>query len=106
MVLTLGPVVAEAGFLEDGAPKASSRVTPTSCSGGRGDSDDFCVHTVGTKPGRDHVTIGAHIAFCASDAGSVMRWHDAALGHGGTDIGAWRAPRVQREILRRIRPRS
>ena len=55
---------------------------------GRADSDDFCLHTVGSKPGRDRVTTGAHIAFCASDAASVMRWHDAAVGHGGTDIGA------------------
>ena len=55
---------------------------------GRGESDDFSLHTVGSKPGRDRVTTGAHIAFCASDAGSVMRWHDAALGHGGTDIGS------------------
>jgi catechol 2,3-dioxygenase-like lactoylglutathione lyase family enzyme len=55
---------------------------------GRADSDDFCLHTVGSKPGRDRVTTGAHIAFRASDAGSVMRWHDAAVGHGGTDIGA------------------
>jgi catechol 2,3-dioxygenase-like lactoylglutathione lyase family enzyme len=54
---------------------------------GRGDSDDFCLHTVGSKPGRDRVTTGAHIAFRASDADSVMRWHDAAVGHGGTDIG-------------------
>jgi catechol 2,3-dioxygenase-like lactoylglutathione lyase family enzyme len=54
---------------------------------GRADSDDFSLHTVGTKPGRDRVTTGAHIAFRASDAGSVMRWHDAAVGHGGTDIG-------------------
>jgi catechol 2,3-dioxygenase-like lactoylglutathione lyase family enzyme len=54
---------------------------------GRGDSDDFCLHTVGSKPGRDRVTTGAHIAFRAGDAGSVMRWHDAALAHGGTDIG-------------------
>lgn len=54
---------------------------------GRGDSDDFCLHTVGSKPGRDRVTTGAHIAFCASDAGSVMRWHDAAARCGGTDIG-------------------
>ncbi len=23
---------------------------------GRGDSDDFCLHTVGSKPGRDRVT--------------------------------------------------
>jgi catechol 2,3-dioxygenase-like lactoylglutathione lyase family enzyme len=55
---------------------------------GRGDSDDFCLHTVGSKPGRDRVTTGAHIAFCASDARSVMRWHDAAVDHGGTDIGS------------------
>jgi catechol 2,3-dioxygenase-like lactoylglutathione lyase family enzyme len=55
---------------------------------GRGESDDFCLHTVGSKPGRDRVTTGAHIAFCASDADSVTRWHDAAVGHGGTDIGA------------------
>ena len=54
---------------------------------GRADSDDFCLHTVGSKPGRDRVTTGAHIAFCASDAGSVMRWHDAAVGNGGIDIG-------------------
>ena len=55
---------------------------------GRGDSDDFCLHSVGTKPGRDRVTTGAHIAFCARDDDSVMRWHDAAVRHGGTDIGA------------------
>jgi catechol 2,3-dioxygenase-like lactoylglutathione lyase family enzyme len=54
---------------------------------GRADSDDFCLHTIGRKPGRDRVTTGAHIAFCASDAGSVIRWHDAAVGHGGIDIG-------------------
>jgi catechol 2,3-dioxygenase-like lactoylglutathione lyase family enzyme len=54
---------------------------------GRPDNDDFSLHTVGSNPGRDRVTTGAHIAFRASDAGSVMRWHDAALGHGGTDIG-------------------
>jgi len=34
------------------------------------------------------VTTGAHIAFRASDAGSVMRWHAAAVRHGATDIGA------------------
>jgi catechol 2,3-dioxygenase-like lactoylglutathione lyase family enzyme len=54
---------------------------------GRGTNDDFCLHAVGSKPGRDRVTTGAHIAFYASDAGSVMRWHDAAVNHGGTDIG-------------------
>ena len=45
-------------------------------------------HTLGTKPGRDRVTTGAHIAFHASDAESVVRWHDAAVANGGTDIGA------------------
>jgi catechol 2,3-dioxygenase-like lactoylglutathione lyase family enzyme len=55
---------------------------------GRGDNDDFCLHTVGTKPGRDRVTTGAHIAFRAPDADSVARWHDAAMRYGGTDIGA------------------
>ena len=54
---------------------------------GRADSDDFCLHTVGSKPGRDRVTAGAHIAFRAGDAGAVMRWHDAAVSHGGIDIG-------------------
>ena len=54
---------------------------------GRGESEDFSLHTVGSKPGRDRVTTGAHIAFCASDAPSVKRWHDAAVDHGGTDNG-------------------
>jgi catechol 2,3-dioxygenase-like lactoylglutathione lyase family enzyme len=54
---------------------------------GRGTSDDFCLHTVGSKPGRDRVTTGVHVAFCAGDADSVTRWHDAAVRHGGTDIG-------------------
>ena len=54
---------------------------------GRADHDDFCLHTVGSKPGRDRVTTGAHIAFCASDADSVMRWHNVAVRHGGKDIG-------------------
>src|SRR5947207_14364354 len=53
---------------------------------GRGDSDDFCLHTVGSKPGRDRVTTGAHIAFCARDAVSVMRWHDAAMRYDGADL--------------------
>jgi catechol 2,3-dioxygenase-like lactoylglutathione lyase family enzyme len=54
---------------------------------GRDDRDDLYLHTVGSKAGRDRVTTGAHIAFCASDAGSVMRWHEAAVRHGGIDIG-------------------
>ena len=55
---------------------------------GRGTSDDFCLHTVGSKPGRDRITTGAHIAFRASDAHSVKRWHEAAVRNGATDIGA------------------
>jgi catechol 2,3-dioxygenase-like lactoylglutathione lyase family enzyme len=54
---------------------------------GRPGNDDFCLHTVGSKPGRDRVTTGVHIAFCAADPGSVDRWHDAAVRNGGTDIG-------------------
>ena len=54
---------------------------------GRGDNDDFALHTVGTKPGRDRVTTGAHIAFRANDADTVMRWHHAALRYGGRDNG-------------------
>ena len=54
---------------------------------GRGERDDFCLHTVGVEPGRDRVTTGAHIAFRATDADAVTRWHDAAVRHGGTDIG-------------------
>ena len=55
---------------------------------GRGTSDDFALHTVGTKPGRDRITTGAHIAFRANDAVSVERWHAAAINSGGNDNGA------------------
>jgi catechol 2,3-dioxygenase-like lactoylglutathione lyase family enzyme len=54
---------------------------------GRGQSDDFALHTVGSKPGRDRVTTGAHVAFSAGDAASVVRWHEAAVAHGATDNG-------------------
>jgi len=54
---------------------------------GRPGNDDFSLHSVGSKPGRDRVTTGAHIAFRAGDAASVMGWHDAAVRNGGTDIG-------------------
>lgn len=54
---------------------------------GRGESDDFSLHTVGRDPGRNRVTTGAHIAFRASDAEAVGRWHAAALRHGGEDNG-------------------
>jgi catechol 2,3-dioxygenase-like lactoylglutathione lyase family enzyme len=55
---------------------------------GRGTSDDFALHAVGTEPGRDRVTTGAHIAFRAADTVSVERWHAAAIDRGGTDNGA------------------
>jgi catechol 2,3-dioxygenase-like lactoylglutathione lyase family enzyme len=54
---------------------------------GRDGCDDFSVHTVGSKPGRDRVTTGAHVAFIAPDAASVERWHRAATHHGATDNG-------------------
>ena len=55
---------------------------------GRGDQDDFAVHAVGVKPGRDRVTTGAHVAFIAASEDAVDRWHAAAVQHGGTDNGA------------------
>jgi catechol 2,3-dioxygenase-like lactoylglutathione lyase family enzyme len=55
---------------------------------GRGKNDDFALHEVGTKPGRDRVTTGAHIAFRAPDESGVERWHAAAVHSGGTDNGA------------------
>jgi catechol 2,3-dioxygenase-like lactoylglutathione lyase family enzyme len=55
---------------------------------GRPGGVDFSLHTVGTEPGRDRVTTGAHVAFVASSADEVGRWHRAALRHGGTDNGA------------------
>lgn len=54
---------------------------------GRGESDDFSLHTVGSAPGRDRVTTGAHIAFIASTEDAVERWHSAAVRRGGTDNG-------------------
>jgi catechol 2,3-dioxygenase-like lactoylglutathione lyase family enzyme len=38
---------------------------------GRGTSDDFALHEVGSQPGRNRVTTGAHIAFRAPDASAV-----------------------------------
>jgi catechol 2,3-dioxygenase-like lactoylglutathione lyase family enzyme len=55
---------------------------------GRGTNDDFALHALGTEPGRDRVTTGAHIAFRAPDTVSVERWHAAAIDNGGTDNGA------------------
>jgi catechol 2,3-dioxygenase-like lactoylglutathione lyase family enzyme len=55
--------------------------------GGAG-SDDFSLHSVGSQPGRDRATTGAHVAFVAPDDAAVERWHRAALQNGGTDNGA------------------
>jgi catechol 2,3-dioxygenase-like lactoylglutathione lyase family enzyme len=55
---------------------------------GRDGRDDFALHSVGTKPGRDRVTTGVHVAFPAGDADAVVRWYDAATRSGGTDNGA------------------
>jgi catechol 2,3-dioxygenase-like lactoylglutathione lyase family enzyme len=55
---------------------------------GRDSSDDFSVHSVGSAPGRDRATTGAHVAFTASDAAAVDRWHRVALAHGATDNGS------------------
>jgi catechol 2,3-dioxygenase-like lactoylglutathione lyase family enzyme len=54
---------------------------------GRPDNDDFSLHTVGGKPGRERVTTGAHIAFKALSEDAVKRWHEAAVRHGGADNG-------------------
>ena len=54
---------------------------------GRDGNDDFSVHSVGSAPGRDRATTGAHVAFTASDAAAVDRWHRIALGHGAIDNG-------------------
>ena len=54
---------------------------------GRDASDDFSLHAVGSKPGRDRVTTGAHVAFSAPDADAVGPWHAAAVEHGGIDNG-------------------
>jgi len=50
-------------------------------------NDDFIVHSVGSEPGRDRVTTGAHVAFTAQDEAAVDRWHQVALQHGATDNG-------------------
>jgi catechol 2,3-dioxygenase-like lactoylglutathione lyase family enzyme len=55
---------------------------------GRGERDDFALHGVGSRPGRDRVTTGVHVAFPAPDEDAVRRWHAAAVQHGGVDNGA------------------
>ncbi|HEX4746778.1 MAG TPA: VOC family protein [Gaiellaceae bacterium] len=54
---------------------------------GRDGRDDFSMHAVGRKPGRDRVTTGAHVAFKAPSDDAVRGWHAAAVRHGGTDNG-------------------
>ena len=79
------PALAELGFsvLGEGEFEGDAYVLF-----GRDGSDDFSLHSVGTKPGRDRVTTGAHVAFPAPDADAVSRWYDAALRQGGIDNGA------------------
>jgi len=79
------PALAELGFsvLGEGEFEGDAYVLF-----GRGTSDDFALHAVGSAPGRDRVTTGAHVAFTAPDAASVERWHAAAVAAGGTDNGA------------------
>ena len=55
---------------------------------GRGQSDDFSLHTVGSEPGRERPTTGAHVAFKAPSENAVTRWHRAAVRHGGRDNGS------------------
>ena len=43
---------------------------------------------MGTTPGLDRVTTGAHIAFSAPDTASVEHWYAAAIENGGIDNGA------------------
>jgi hypothetical protein len=40
---------------------------------GRDGSADFSLHSVGSEPGRDRTTSGAHVAFTASDTAAVDR---------------------------------
>jgi catechol 2,3-dioxygenase-like lactoylglutathione lyase family enzyme len=54
---------------------------------GHPERDDFALHSLGSVPGRDRVTTGAHVAFIAPSADAVDRWHDAAVTHGAADHG-------------------
>jgi catechol 2,3-dioxygenase-like lactoylglutathione lyase family enzyme len=78
------PALAELGFvvLAEGEFEGDAYVLF-----GRGKRDDFALHAVGSKPGRDRATTGAHVAFRAPDEGAVTRWYEAALRTGGTDNG-------------------
>jgi catechol 2,3-dioxygenase-like lactoylglutathione lyase family enzyme len=78
------PALGELGFvaLSDGTFEGDAYVLF-----GRGEEDDFALHSVGSRPGRDRVTTGAHIAFRAGDEESVRRWYAAAVENGGRDNG-------------------
>ena len=53
---------------------------------------DLSLHRVGSEPGRSTARQAvAHVAFTASDATAVDRWHRVALDHGATDNGSARA---------------
>ena len=45
---------------------------------------------------------GVHIAFHARDRATVNAFHRSGLAHGGRDDGAPAAPRVRRQLLRRL----
>jgi catechol 2,3-dioxygenase-like lactoylglutathione lyase family enzyme len=56
---------------------------------GFGDSDgsEFAIHEPADRPGQDTVTQGAHIAFVAADAETVISFYERALAHGAPGIG-------------------
>ena len=67
----------------------------------------FAIHSPASAPGQDTVTSGAHIAFTASSREAVHAFHEAALSHGGRNIGdPGPARRVQPRVLRCLRARS
>jgi catechol 2,3-dioxygenase-like lactoylglutathione lyase family enzyme len=53
-----------------------------------GDRVPFAIHSPSAERGQDTVTTGAHIAFVAETTEAVHAFHDAAITHGGTSIGA------------------
>jgi catechol 2,3-dioxygenase-like lactoylglutathione lyase family enzyme len=79
------PALAELGFvaISEGEFEGDAYVLF-----GLPEHDDFALHGLGTVPGRDRVTTGAHVAFLASSTEAVDRWHAAAVAHGATDNGA------------------
>jgi catechol 2,3-dioxygenase-like lactoylglutathione lyase family enzyme len=54
---------------------------------GDGHGSEFAIHEPTPEPGQDVITQGAHIAFAATDPKAVAAFHQAALEHGGRDIG-------------------